>query len=234
VEVLLYAHSGESVKALSTLVRDFVTELTGKQTIYQMFRLAEELEKRGMKPEAPLSYKHEYNRRLLLRIENRRESLRNGLVDPADMMVPFTSDMLLSLRDRGVALYLASGTDEEYVFEEARLLGIDSYFSGHIYGALDDYKRFSKKMVIDRILSLNAIDGGKLVVFGDGYVEIENGKSVGGTTVAVASDEALRNGKCDEWKRSRLIKAGADIVIPDYHDYGQLLEYLWNGVKSSA
>ena len=52
--------------------------------------------------------------------------------------------------------------------------------------------------------------------FGDGYVEIQNVKAVGGTAVAVASDEAGRSGKPDPWKRDRLIGVGADMVIPDF------------------
>jgi hypothetical protein len=65
-----------------------------------------------------------------------------------------------------------------------------------------------------------------LLGFGDGYVEIQNIKSVGGVAVAVASDEANRSGKPDAWKRERLIGAGADIVIPDFQDYKTLLDYL--------
>ena len=69
--------------------------------------------------------------------------------------------------------------------------------------------------------------GASLLGFGDGYVEICNVKSAGGVAVGVASDEAGRSGKPDAWKRDRLIGAGADLVVPDYRDYGPLLEYLW-------
>jgi len=66
-----------------------------------------------------------------------------------------------------------------------------------------------------------------LLGFGDGYVEIENVKSVGGLAVAVATDEAGRSGKPDPWKRDRLIGVGADLVIPDFQDWQPLIEYLW-------
>ena len=82
--------------------------------------------------------------------------------------------------------------------------------------------------MIERILRENQLDGASLLGFGDGYVEIQNVKAVGGTAIAVASDEAARSGKPDPWKRDRLIGAGADIVIPDYRDYQPLLAYLWN------
>ncbi len=50
-------------------------------------------------------------------------------------------------------MYLASGTDEIYMKEEARLLDVARYFDGGVYGALDDYKSFSKKILIQRILA---------------------------------------------------------------------------------
>ena len=108
---------------------------------------------------------------------------------------------------------------------EAELLDLTRYFGPHIYGAQDDYKTFSKKMVIERILRENAIPGAKLLAFGDGYVEIENTKEVGGLAVAVASDEANNgSGRMDEWKRERLSGVGADVVIPDFRDAAALLE----------
>jgi hypothetical protein len=42
----------------------------------------------------------------------------------------------------------------------------------------------------------------------------------------VASDEANRRG-VNEWKRNRLVQAGADLVIPDYRQAVRLLEYLF-------
>ena len=45
---------------LETLVVEFVDRLTGKQTIYQMIQLSEEVEKRGGTPKPPLAYKDQY------------------------------------------------------------------------------------------------------------------------------------------------------------------------------
>ena len=108
------------------------------------------------------------------------------------------------------------------------LLQLDRYFGTHIYGAQDDYKAFSKAQVIQRILSENDVKGAALLGFGDGYVEIQNVHEAGGTAVAVASDEAGRNGRPDPWKRQRLIGAGAHVVVPDYADAEQLIFWLWN------
>ena len=57
----------------------------------------------------------------------------------------------------------------------------------------------------------------------------QNIKEIGGTAVAVASDERWRSGKTNFMKRSRLISIGADIVIPYYSDSDLLLSYLWEG-----
>ena len=123
-------------------------------------------------------------------------------------------------------LYLASGTDLKYVRQEAELLGLTPYFGERIYGALDDYQSFSKKMIIDRILSEHGLRGAELLGFGDGFVEIEEVKGVGGVAVAVASDEVNRRG-VNAWKRDRLLRAGADMVIPDYRRHEALLRYLF-------
>jgi phosphoglycolate phosphatase-like HAD superfamily hydrolase len=112
-------------------------------------------------------------------------------------------------------MYLASGTDEIYMKEEARLLGLTKYFDGGVYGALDDYKSFSKAILIQRILSTAEFQGNQILVFGDGYVEIEEVKNVGGVAVGVASEEPACD-KVDEWKRMRLIGVGADYIVPNY------------------
>lgn len=218
----------ESDAELSRLVTDFVMELNGKQTIYQMIRLADEIRARGGHPEDPLVYKQLYHDRLMERIHGRREALAHGRRSPAEFLVPHALELLSALDERGVELYLASGTDVHYVREEAALLRLDRFFGERIYGALDDYQSFSKQMVIERILRENNVAGPRLLGFGDGYVEIDNIKSAGGTAVAVASDELHRSGRPDPWKRDRLLGVGADLVIPDYKDWPALMEYLWN------
>ena len=228
VEVLRETGTDETIDELTALVTDFVMDLTGKQTIYQMMRLTDELSQRGGKPEDPLEYKHKYHNLLMHRIAKRREQLRSGTASPDDMWVPGSREVLQGLRARNVQLFLASGTDEIYVKEEVDLLGLTDFFGDHIYGAVDDFKSFSKQKVIERILQENKVDGSRLLGFGDGYVEIDNVKSVGGTAVAVASDESGRSGKPDSWKRERLIGVGADVVVPDFRACDVLLKYLWN------
>ncbi|UCF37461.1 MAG: HAD family hydrolase [Acidobacteriota bacterium] len=225
VDVLESLGTGESRTSLSRLVSEFVAHLTGKQTIYQTIRLAEEVEKRGHTALEPLAYKHEYNSRLWEIIRSRVEGLEAGTEDPENWLLPGSRAILENLKNRGIRLYLASGTDYEFVLKEARLLQIDHYFDGGIFAALDQYKKFSKAMLIRQIFADYNLSGSQLVGFGDGYVEIENTKEVGGIAVGVASNEQTCLGT-DEWKRSRLLKAGADIIIPEFRAQAELLNYL--------
>ena len=225
VEALLETPTHESEEELRAVVTEFVDRLTGKQTIYQMIQLCQEVRQRGGEPLAPLEYKWMYLDRLWERIERRVAGLKNGQIEPKEMMVPGAAPMLEALRARGVSCYLASGTDEAYVRDEAAALGLSPYFAS-IYGALDDYQSYSKKMVIERILDENRMSGPELATFGDGYVEIEDTKAMDGIAVGVASDEVNRQG-INEWKRRRLIEAGADIIIPDFRQYERLMAYLF-------
>jgi phosphoglycolate phosphatase-like HAD superfamily hydrolase len=225
VELLLATPGAEDEPSIEAAVKEYVARLTGKQTIYQMIQLAEEIRKRGGIPLEPLVYKRMYLTRLNDRIAGRIQALKGGRVDPDELMVPGSQAMLDALRERDVRCYLASGTDEPFVLEEAAALGLTCYFEG-IYGAKDDYKSFSKRIVIDRIIAEHGLAGPEFVAFGDGYVEIEDTKRVGGIAVGVATDEAHRAG-IDEWKRNRLIEAGADLIVPDFRPHQQLVAYLW-------
>ncbi len=218
---------GESEADLRRLVLDDIMRLNGKQTIYQMIQLADRVRERGGEPLEPLAYKQEYLRRLEAHIERRTSGLRDGSIAADELLVHEVRPLLEHLRGLGLSLTLASGTDEAAVKREADLLDVARYFGPHIYGAQDRYQSFSKKIVIDRILSGNGIEGDRLLAFGDGYVEIENTKQVGGFAVAVASDEANNgSGRVDEWKRARLLGVGADVVIPDYRGAIGLVDHL--------
>jgi len=215
VEELARLRTGEAEEQLLHTVREYVDRLTGKQTIYQMIELARQVELRGGKPEDPLVYKHRYLKRLHAHIAHRIEDLRLGRAPAEKYLVPGSIPLLAALRERGLRLYLASGTDEQYMHEEADLLGVTPYFDGGVFGALDDYKSFSKRILIQRIVDRSECHGAEILGFGDGFVEIENVKGVGGMAVGVATDEA----EClqvDAWKRDRLARAGADLIIPNY------------------
>lgn len=226
VEILVECRSGEVEADLRRIVEDYVWRLTGQETVYQMIELANQVRQRGGTPLDPLQYKHMYLDRLWSRIRDRVESLRSGQSKPDDFLVPGSRRLLESLRARGMTMYLASGTDEPYMKDEARLLDVDRYFDGGVYGALDDYKSFSKGILIRRIIDSALFRGDEFLAFGDGYVEIEEVKKVGGFAVGAATLEP----EClavDDWKRSRLIGAGADMIVPNYLDHDGLLRTLF-------
>ena len=219
-------NTSESPEQLETLVVEFVDRLTGKQTIYQMIQLADEIKKRGGKPKEPLVYKDAYNNRLLPIVDQRISELTDGKLSAESLRVHRVLEFLQSLDELGVKCYLASGTDVEFVKNEAKLLKVAKYFTGGIFGALREYKKFSKAMIIQKILTDFKLSGSELLIVGDGYVEIENAKAVDAIAVGVASvEDNIYNMNAD--KRERLIRAGADIIISDFKEGEQLLKFLF-------
>jgi phosphoglycolate phosphatase len=225
VDVLQATGTSESAEDLRQHVEEFVMRLNGKQTIYQMIQLAEEVQARGGTPHTPLEYKHQYHDLLWQQVEGRVEGVRGGHIVRETMMVPGTQEWLDALCRHGLTLYLASGTDLAYVRDELNVLGLERFFGPRVYGALDDYQKFSKAMVIARIITDTGVAGHQLLGIGDGFVEIEEVKRVGGLAIGVASNEVTRMG-VNAWKRNRLIQAGADIIIGDYRCRDELLRLL--------
>lgn len=221
-----YMRREETEEDLTALVTEFVTVLTGKQTIYQMMRFEQEIQARGGKALSAGEYKEMYLDLLWERIKDRVEGLKSGALRPEDHMVPGALDMLKALHQRGVNLFIASGTDQPNVIDEATALGVAQYANGHIYGATEDLLDCSKAMVIERLIRDNNLQGNELLGAGDGFVEIEETKRVGGVAIGVAVDEK-HPGHLDEWKRRRLAGVGADIIVPDFQEYENLIAYLW-------
>jgi phosphoglycolate phosphatase len=233
VEILLDLKTGEAEAELDFLVREFIWRTTGKETIYQMMDFADHIRKRGGQAREPLEYKKMYLDRLWVKIRGRIDDLKQGRVSPEQYMVPGARALLESLQERGLKLYLASGTDEIYMKEEARLLDVARYFDGGVYGAQDDYKSFSKKILIQRIISNSDAGGQEIIGFGDGYVEIEEVKLVGGVTVGVATHEPECR-EIDPWKRQRLIGVGADYIVPNFLARQQILDALFSKPGATA
>jgi phosphoglycolate phosphatase-like HAD superfamily hydrolase len=221
----------EETGSIQSLVEQYVARSTGMQTVYQMIWLADEVSDRGGKALEPLVYKDMYNEMLLARIQQRIEDLRTGRTQPEEWMVPGSRQLLENLRQRGCTLFCASGTDHEYMTREAELLGVAKYFNGGLHGAINDYKNFSKKILIDRIIADNQLAGSELLAFGDGYVEIEDTKGALGVAVGVASDET-GGGEVNAAKRTRLIEAGADVIVPDFREQEALVAWLFESDSS--
>ena len=219
--------AGESAADVERMVLDDIMRLNGKQTIYQMIQLAGRIEERGGSR------------------SSRSGTSTNTSAGSTPTSAPgppgwpgarspprpcsSTASARCSNTSRGSACGSTwpAGPTSPPSGGRPTCSTSPKYFGPNIHGAQDDYKSFSKKMVIDRILAEHGITGRRLLSFGDGYVEIENTRQVGGLAVAVASDEANNgSGRVDEWKRRRLLGVGADVVIPDYRDAVPFVDYL--------
>jgi rfaE bifunctional protein kinase chain/domain len=234
IKAILGEHFYDADEALYQKVRkrviDFVDKTTGIQTLVQMKGLVEMVREFGIVPKEQIldefGYKEIYNRELLDMVKRREEKLRRGELSVKDFTIKNAISFLEKLWKAGITLYLTSGTDEEDVKNEAHILGYDHLFEGGIYGAVGDVTKEAKKMVLDRILKrIGESEMGQLATFGDGPVEIRETHKRGGITIGVASNEMKRYG-LNESKRTRLIKAGADVIIPDFSQLPQLLQLL--------
>ncbi|MCK5821862.1 MAG: HAD family hydrolase [Bacteroidales bacterium] len=223
--------SGSLFKKIYNQVVEFIDASTGIQTILQMESLVKMVDEFNIVPKEEIldkfGYKKIFNDDLMAIISERLEKLVSGQRNVADYTLKGAVKFLEALKERGIKLYLASGTDKEDVINEARMLGYAHLFDGGIYGSENDIKKYSKKMIINKIIKDNNLKGNELVVFGDGPVEIKECVKAGGIAVGVSSDEIRRYGDNLE-KRTRLIKAGADMIIPDFSQTNKLLDFLFN------
>lgn len=211
-------------------VNEYIDKTTGIQTLVQMNGLLDIIREFGCVPEEEMldefGYKKIYNDELLLMVKIREDKFRKGELSLEDFTVKNAVLFLQKLHDAGVKLYLASGTDEEDVKKEAQILGYAHLFEGRIYGAVGDVTKEAKKIVLDRILSsIGESSFGKLITFGDGPVEMRETRKREGISIGIASNELKRFG-LNESKRTRLIKAGADVIIPDFSQINPLLRLL--------
>jgi phosphoglycolate phosphatase-like HAD superfamily hydrolase len=218
----------EPAKGIVDEVRRVIDETTGIQTIFQMQVLEKMVRKYGLVPEDkildPYGYKDIYNDRLMVPVNERMRKLRTGELTIEQVTLRGALDFVKMLRERGVTLYVFSGTDREDVRNEASVVGAAPYFN-EIWGAVRSVEEYSKEKVLKEIIATHDLRGSQVMVVGDGPVEIRNGKENGCITVGVASDEVAGHG-WDERKRERLIKAGSDIMIADFGEGGKLLQYL--------
>lgn len=217
----------ESLPELTAFVTDFVLNMNGRPTIFQMDYFVATARERGGNPESPEYYTQQFLDALVAKARQRIAALQEGTVKTDDLLVPGARALLANLQERGVQLTLASGTAVKDLRREAGLLQIDHFFEGRIFGPGEDSRKFSKMAVMRQMLADASADGCELIGMGDGFVEIENANELGGIAIGCATDETGRNGKVEEWKRTRLIQAGAHIIVPDYHNWPKLTEMLF-------
>lgn len=211
------------LEKITTQVDELIEKTTGVQTLIQMHELVKLVELNDIIPKEkildPVLYKKIYNKRLLARIGVKVDRLESGILSVQDVTMKGAVGFLQELHKNGVKLFLASGTDQEDVQNEAELLGYASLFAGGIFGSLGNIEKDPKQEVVQRILK--SLDSGgtikpeNCIMFGDGPVEIREAKKQGIPAIGLVSDELQRYG-INYQKRNRLIIAGADVLIPDF------------------
>lgn len=210
---------------------DYIDESTGIQTVYQMRWLVQQLELRGKgHPDRDeWWYKDEYNRRLMETVDKRKQDLNTGALQPEAYLIRGSQAFLNRLKNAGLALYVASGTDHQDVVRENKLLKVFDYFT-LVQGAPERRADCSKEAVMRMLLAEKGLKGSELVVVGDGKVEIALAAEVGAYGIGVASDELKRFG-INPRKASRLRKAGADILIGDFEDTDAVVSWILGGAR---
>jgi rfaE bifunctional protein kinase chain/domain len=210
-------------------VSAFIENTTGIQTLVQMKGLVELVKRGGFTDEKDIldehGYKHIYNQQLLQVVQKRMEKLQVGELSSTDFQIKNALPLLQALHNRGVKLYLASGTDEADVLAEAHAMGYAKLFEGRIFGAVRDIKVEAKRLVLDRIVREHHLEGHHFATFGDGPVEMRETQKRGGLCIGVASDEVRRFG-LNPAKRARLIRAGAQLIVPDFSQLPALLQVM--------
>ncbi len=208
-------------------VRRFIDRTTGVQTLVQMKGLVALVQQACFVDEGEIldehGYKNIFNQQLLAMIGKRMKKLNAGELAPSDFQMKNAMLLLQELHRRGIKLYLASGTDQADVVSEAKALGYADLFEGRIFGAVGDITVEAKKLVVDQIIRENRLAGHQFATLGDGPVEMRETRKSGGFAIGVASDEVRRFG----WnvkKRSRLIQAGANLIVPDFSQFSALLK----------
>ncbi len=197
---------------------DTIDRLTGHPTDRQMQALAAETLRRGGPALDPAELLARYTAELRARIDARLAALAAGKIAADELMVPGARAFLAALRDRGLPLCVASGTDQDAVRREAGLLGLAEFFPAGIFGARDDGGKFSKREIFQEL----GWRGPAFVGFGDGLVETALVAALGGHAVGIACDESAPT-LADDRKRTVLTNAGARTLATNYLPQEQLL-----------
>ncbi len=209
------AEAAEEKKAIA----QFIFEATGKPSLFQCIRMTEELANYGGPDIAAEELRNEFSERLRNRLEEREQAIRRGYISADEYMVPGARRFLETLHEHGLCLLLVSGTEDEIVQRQCRLLGLSQFFKGGVFGASGDVREFTKQTVIRNFMERFDFKPLEIVGFGDGYVETQFIHEIGGFAVGMATREHERDGKINEWKKSRLLKSGANLIAPDFNAF---------------
>lgn len=217
-------------------VRELIDDTTGMPVLIQMGRLQALVRDTGCVPAAdilePAGYRDIYTASLARVVAQRLGRLQARELAPEDFVIKNAIPLLQALHRAGVQLHLIAAADQADVEAEARALGIHSLFHA-IHGARPDNTREFKGQILDRAVAAIRASGAPLTgtaIFGDGPAEIRAARRHGALPLGVATDE-VRRFTLNPTKRSRLVRAGAALILPDYAQLAPLLSLL--GLSSS-
>lgn len=229
--VMIKAISGPTAPTpeIEQAVRNYIDESTGINTILQMEHLVRMVREFGRVPEDQIldayGYKEIYNNRLMKVVEERIAQLEAGRLSLEEATVRGAVDFVKRVHAKSLHMYVFSGTDQPDVQRECTLVGVAHYFE-EVLGALRTYEESNKEKILKDLIARHNLRGVEVLVVGDGPVEIRHGNQNDCVTVGLASDE-IRGYGWNERKRQRLIRAGADILIPDFLEGEALFNYLF-------
>lgn len=215
----------------------YIHASAGLQTILQMEWFSRYLHGRfpdSTQPGDPWFFKDRYNERLMdvvgRRIRDAQDAGASGNPGVAGWLVPGALAFLQALRAAKVRCCIASGTDHEDVLREAALLGVLDLVS-EARGAPRRSRECSKEALVRGLLEDAPGVQERIMVVGDGRVEIEVARRYGAMALGIASDEE-NPGRLNAAKRDRLVRAGADRLAPDFTELPAILD--WMGLGSSG
>lgn len=206
------------------IVREYIDSSTGIQTIHQMKWLAQQVQQRHGSALDPWEYKEEYNNLLIVRVKKRLQDLSSGALSPEAFLVAGSRPFLEKLKGQGIAVHIASGTDDPDVKHEAEALDLSRLFDS-ISGAPLMQETCSKEKVMRDLAVHEGFGGDEVCVIGDGKVEISLGRELGARTLGIASDEELCRG-INPAKRERLLSAGAEAITGDFLALDDILAWM--------
>ncbi|MBN1350134.1 HAD hydrolase-like protein [candidate division KSB1 bacterium] len=219
----------EDMNATMETCMESIDALTGKPTYSQMVDLAQRVAAHGAQSMPALNYKRAYITLLDRQVLNRLELLHQGRAQLADFLVPGSKDFLKLLYEKGIQIYVATGSDEAPVINELKELGIMQYCVA-VKGCHDKKPGDDPKFtVIKNLIQETNAKKGELFTCGDGFVEVELGAQNGFAIGVNTKDDNYF--KMNQDKAEKLTNAGADVLVDNFVDYEVLAEFIMNPAK---
>ena len=222
--VEMISGEAEPTSQIQQEVEQYVEASAGFSTITQMGHLVKLVKKYSQIPSNQIltaeAYKEIYDQRLLSVVDHKLKMLEDGRLARHQLVVLGVVEFLEFLASRAVVLYIASTTDLRFLVIEANALKVAHYFKG-IYGPDATVPEYSKEWLVGKVIEWHGLAPDQLLVVGDGQVEISVARKYGGFALGVASTEEP-TGNVNKEKREMLIKAGADVIVPDFSNVSEI------------